>query len=58
MLAFITARVPSPVQEVADRDPGIFTLAFALLRTVRRTSAEAFTLHCNLMAKAGGPNPF
>lgn len=57
MLAFIASRVPAPAQETADRDPGFLTLAFSMLRTVRREASTAFARHCDLMAQAGGMNP-
>ncbi|MGC5777780.1 hypothetical protein [Methylobacterium sp. NFXW15] len=57
MLALIASRVPNPAQEAADRDPGLLTLVFALVRAVRRESAGAVARHCELLSRAGGPIP-
>ena len=57
MLAFIASRVPHPLEETVDRDPGALTLAFALARIVRREAKLAFARHCDLLARAGGSTP-
>jgi len=57
MLAFIATRIPGPVAETADRDPGILTLAFSLARALRTGAEAAFARRCALAEAAGGPNP-
>lgn len=57
MLAFIATRIPGPVAETADRDPGILTLVFSLARAVRVGAEAAFARRCALAEAAGGPNP-
>jgi hypothetical protein len=57
MLAFIATRIPGPVAETADRDPGILTLAFTLARAVRNGAETAFARRCALALAAGGPSP-
>lgn len=57
MLAFIASRIPGPVVETADRDPGILTLAFTLARALRRGAETAFARRCDLVRDAGGPDP-
>ncbi|WP_187278556.1 hypothetical protein [Methylobacterium sp. WL64] len=57
MLAIIATRIPGPVAETADRDPGILTLVFSLARVVRHGSKAAFARRCALAEAAGGPNP-
>ncbi len=57
MLALIATRTPTPAEEVADRDPGFVTLAISMIRVMRRQLNYAFACHCELMAKAGGPEP-
>lgn len=57
MLALIATRVPQPVEEIADRDPGFLTLAFTVLRAVRREANTAFARHCHLLMQAGGARP-
>lgn len=57
MLAFIASRVPHPAEEIADRDPGVLTLAFTVARVVRHEMKRAFARHADLLARAGGPTP-
>lgn len=42
MLSVLTARIPTPADEPQDRDPGILTLAFAVIRLLRRRGRIAF----------------
>ncbi|GJD35504.1 hypothetical protein [Methylobacterium aerolatum] len=57
MLALIATQTPTPAEEAADRDPGFLTLAISLIRAARHHLNYAFACHCDLMAKAGGPEP-
>ena len=57
MLAFIATRIPSPVAETADRDPGILTLVFTLARALRNGAEASFARRCALAQAAGGPSP-
>lgn len=57
MLALITSRIPGPVVETADRDPGFLTLVFAVGRALRSGSETAFARRCALARVVGGPNP-
>lgn len=57
MLALITSRIPGPVEETLDRDPGIFTLAFAVVRALRSGAQAALARHCALARDLGGPTP-
>ena len=57
MLALIASRIPGPVTETADRDPGILTLAFSLARALRAGTEAAFARRCALAQAAGGPSP-
>jgi hypothetical protein len=57
VLALITSRIPGPVAETADRDPGILTLMFAVARAVRTGTETAFARRCALAHAVGGPNP-
>ena len=57
MLALIASRIPGPVEETADRDPGILTRAFALARARRDGAEAAYARHCNLIRDLGGPSP-
>ena len=57
MLALITSRIPGPVAETADRDPGFLTLLFAVARAVRGGAEVAFARSCALARAVGGPNP-
>lgn len=57
MLALIASRIPGPVVETADRDPGILTLAFVLARALRRGTETAFANRIALAQAAGGPSP-
>ncbi|WP_430912993.1 hypothetical protein [Methylobacterium sp. sgz302541] len=53
MLAVIASNVAAPAEEAADRDPGILTLAAAVVRAVRRGSAAAFARRCERAREAG-----
>lgn len=53
MLAVIASNVPAPEQETVDRDPGILTLASALVRVIRRGSAAAFARRVDRVREAG-----
>jgi len=57
MLALIASRIPGPVTETADRDPGFLTLVFACARAVRTGAETAFARRCALARAVGGPNP-
>ncbi len=57
MLALITSRIPGPVTETVDRDPGILTLVFVCARALRSGTEAAFARRCELARAAGGPNP-
>lgn len=57
MLALISSRIPGPVTETVDRDPGILTLMFACARAVRSGAEVAFARRCALARAIGGPNP-
>ncbi len=57
MLALITSRIPGPVTETVDRDPGFLTLLFACARALRTGTEAAFERRCALARAAGGPNP-
>lgn len=57
MLALITSRIPGPVVETADRDPGFLTLVFAVARGLRNGAETAFARRCALARAVGGPNP-
>ena len=57
MLALIASRIPGPVTETADRDPGFLTLIFAFARAIRTGAESAFARRCALAQAAGGPNP-
>ncbi|MDP4002057.1 hypothetical protein [Methylobacterium sp. NEAU K] len=57
MLALIASRIPGPVTETADCDPGILTLVFALTRAVRSGTEAAFARRCALAQAVGGPSP-
>ena len=46
MLSVLTARIPIYADEPRDRDPGIFTLAFSVVRTLRREARNAFERRC------------
>ena len=57
MLTLITTRLPGPVTETADRDPGFLTLIFVLARAARNGAETAFARRCALARAVGGPNP-
>ena len=57
MLALITSRIPGPVTETADRDPGFLTLLFTVARAARTGAETAFARRCAMARAAGGPNP-
>jgi hypothetical protein len=57
MLALITSRIPGPVAETADRDPGILTLIITVARALRSGAEAAFARRCALARAVGGPNP-
>jgi hypothetical protein len=57
MLALITSRIPGPVAETVDRDPGILTLAITVARALRSGAEAAFARRCALARAVGGPNP-
>lgn len=42
MLSVLAAKIPTPADEPQDRDPGILTLAFAVIRLLRRAGSIAF----------------
>ncbi|MCJ2008904.1 hypothetical protein [Methylobacterium sp. J-092] len=46
MLSVLTARVPVPADEPQDRDPGFLTLAFTVVRVLRREGRSAFERRC------------
>ena len=46
MLSVLTARLPVPADELQDRDPGFLTLAFAVVRALRREGRNAFERRC------------
>jgi len=53
MLAVIVSNVAAPEEEAVDRDPGILTLASAIVRGIRRSSAAAFARRCERVREAG-----
>ncbi|MDP4025541.1 hypothetical protein Q8W71_23175 [Methylobacterium sp. NEAU 140] len=57
MLALIASRIPGPVEETSDRDPGFLTLAFSVARILRRGARTAYRRHVALIAAAGRPFP-
>jgi hypothetical protein len=57
MLALITSRIPGPVAETADRDPGFLTLLFAVARAVRGGAGQGATPGEGDFRAVGGPNP-
>ncbi|MGH1569891.1 hypothetical protein ACRAWG_03500 [Methylobacterium sp. P31] len=57
MLALITSRIPGPVAETADRDPGILTLMFAVARAFRTGTEAAFARRCAMARAVGGAKP-
>ncbi|WP_187275069.1 MULTISPECIES: hypothetical protein [unclassified Methylobacterium] len=46
MLSVLTAHVPAPADEPQDRDPGFLTLAFTVVRVLRREGRNAFERRC------------
>jgi hypothetical protein len=46
MLSLFIANTPAPAEEPIDRDPGVITLAAALIRAVRRQHDAAFRRRC------------
>ena len=46
MLSVLTAHVPVPAVESQERDPGFLTLAFAVVRVLRREGRNAFARRC------------
>ncbi len=46
MLTLFLAHPPAPADEPIDRDPGVITLAAALIRAVRRQHEAAFRRRC------------
>lgn len=48
MLAFLVSNLPAQAEEPIDRDPGIITLAAALLRAIGRERDAAFRRRCDL----------
>ena len=46
MLSVLTAHVPVPADEPRDRDPGFLTLAFMVVRVLRREGRNAFERRC------------
>ncbi|WP_187272996.1 hypothetical protein [Methylobacterium sp. WL69] len=54
MLAIFATNRPAQTEEPIDRDPGIITLAAAMLRALNRHTDAAFRRRCDL---AGQTNP-
>lgn len=46
MLSLFIANTPAPAEEPIDRDPGVITLAAAVIRAVRRQHDAAFRRRC------------
>ena len=53
MLAVIASNLSAPAEDSLDRDPGILTLAAAILRSLRSGSAAAFARRCDRVREAG-----
>lgn len=53
MLAVIASNLTAPAEEAVDRDPGILTLAAAILRSLRRGGGAAFARRCDRVREAG-----
>ncbi|WP_019904914.1 hypothetical protein [Methylobacterium sp. 77] len=47
MLSFFVSSTPAQADEPIDRDPGVITLAAALIRAVRRQHDAAFRRRCD-----------
>ena len=53
MLSVLTVKIPTPADEPQDRDPGILTLAFAVIRLLRRMGRMAFERRGHRVGETG-----
>ncbi|GEP05021.1 hypothetical protein [Methylobacterium oxalidis] len=53
MLAVLVSNISRPVEEPLDRDPGVLTLAAAIVRAVRREHEAAFARRCAQARSSG-----